>query len=272
MKFYFLTDESEKSLSPFFSKRVLETVIVSVVIVGAFLIVFWSRRPLSELIATGNEPKIFFFVFAATLIVNSYVNLCCGGGEIVRKGYHMINYQTDKPTYEMDIDFYRYAMIEFLLHTLLLLLPFLPLLYLAACSSAVSMIAFIMAVSVLYTAALFCRMSGFLVYLSWGRSSTLGYFASRALMIFFVFATILFAPAINPLRLLYLLNQSPNNRGDLFAIYMAVVLVAILILILVNNALVRRHINKSSRSGVPGSAQPPAKKTADQIEKETLAM
>ena len=151
MKFYFLTDESEKSLAPFFSKRVLETVMVSVVIVGAFLIVFWSRRPLSELIATGNEPRIFFLVFAATLIVNSYVNLCCGGGEIVRKGYHMINYQTDKPTYEMDIDFYRYGLIEFLLHTLLLLLPFLPFLYLAAFSSAVSMITFIMAVSVLYT-------------------------------------------------------------------------------------------------------------------------
>jgi len=248
MKFYFLTDESEKSLAPFFSKRVLETVIVTVVIVGAFLIIFWSRRPLSELIATGNEPKIFFLIFATTLIVNSYVNLCCGGGEIVRKGYHMINYQTDKPTYEMDIDFYRYAMIEFLLHTLLLLLPFLPLLSLAACSSAVSMIAFIMAVSVLYTAALFCRMSGFLVYLSWGRSSTLGYFTARVLMIFFVFATILFAPAINPLQLLYLLNQSPSNRGYPFVIYMAVVLVAILILILVNNALVRRHINKK-RSG-----------------------
>jgi len=34
MKFYFLTDESEKSLAPFFSKRVLETVMVSVVIGG----------------------------------------------------------------------------------------------------------------------------------------------------------------------------------------------------------------------------------------------
>jgi hypothetical protein len=158
----------------------------------------------------------------------------------------------------MDIDFYRYALIEFLLHTLLLLLPFLPLLSLAACRSAVSMIAFIMAVSVLYTAALFCRMSGFLVYLSLGRSSTLGYFTARVLMIFFVFATLLFAPAINPLQLLYLLNQSPGNRGYPFVIYMAVVLVATFILILVNNALVRRHINKNSRSGVPGSAPPPA--------------
>ena len=111
MKFYFLTDESEKSLAPFFSKRVLETVMVSVAIVGAFLIVFWSRRPPAEFIASGNEPKIFFFVFAATLIVNSYVNLCCGSGEMVRKGYHMINYPTDTPTYEMDIDFYRYGLV-----------------------------------------------------------------------------------------------------------------------------------------------------------------
>ena len=69
-------------------------------------------------------------------------------------------------------------------------------------------------------------------------------------MIFFVFATILFAPAINPLQLLYLLNQSPNSGGYPFVIYMVVVLFAILSLILVNNAMVRRHINKNSRSGV----------------------
>ena len=263
MKFYYLTDDSEKSLAPFFSKRILETIMGGVVIVSAFLIVFWSRRPLSELIASGNEPKIFFLVFAATLIVNSYVNLCCGTGELVRKGYHMIHYHTDKPTYEMAIGFYRYGLIEFLLHTLVLLLPFLPLLTLAAFSPAVSMMTFIMAVSVLYTTSLFCRMSGFLVYLSWGRSSTLGYFAARVLMISYVFATIFFAPTINPLQLLYLLNQSPNIGGYPFVMYMAMVLLAILILVVVNNTLVRRHINKLGRSGVPGSevqgsAPPPA--------------
>jgi hypothetical protein len=251
MKLYFLTDESEKSLAPFFSQRVLETVMVGVAIVGAFLMVFWSRRPLADLIASGNEPKIFFLVFAATLIVNSYVNLCCGGGEMVRKGYQMINYPTDTPTYEMDIDFYRYGLIEFLLHTLLLLLPFLPLLSLAAFGPAVSMITFTMAVCVLYTTSLFCRMSGFLVYLSRGRSSTLGYFTARALMILFVFATIFFAPAVNPLQILYRLQQNPNSSGYSFVIYLAIVLFAILILIWVNNALVSRHINQS-RAGVQG--------------------
>jgi uncharacterized membrane protein len=158
----------------------------------------------------------------------------------------MMNYQADKSTHEKEIDFYRYGLIEFLLHTLLLLLTFLPLLSLAAFISAVSMITFIMAVSVLFTSSLFCRMSGFLAYLSWGRSSTLGYFAARALMIFFAFATIFFAPVINPLRLLYLLNQSPDSRIYPFAIYMAVVSFAILVLILVSNALVRRHINRKN--------------------------
>ena len=250
MKLYFMTDESEKSLAPFFSKRVLDTVMASAVIVAAFLLVFWARRPLAEFIATGTQPKIFFVIFAVTLIVNSYVNLCCGGGGLVRKGYHMINYQTDKPTYEIEIGFYRYGMIEFLLHASLLLLPFLPMLCLAAFSSAVSLVTFIVAVSILYTSSLFCRLAGFLVYLSWGRASTLGYFAARAIMIFFVFATVAFAPAVNPLQLLYRLNQSPQNTGYPIVIYMAAVLLAIFILILVNNALVRRHINKNKRSEV----------------------
>ena len=252
MNFYFLTDESEKSLAPFFSKHVLEAVMAGVAIVGVLLIIFWSRRPLSELIAAGDVPTIFFLIFAATLIVNSYLNLCCGGGDLVRRSYHMIHYQTDTPTHEKEIAFYRYGMIEFFLHTLLLLLPFLPLLSLAAFSSAVSMITFIMAVSVLFATSLFCRLSGFLTYLIWGRSSTLGYFVARALMIFCVFATIFFAPTINPLRIIYLLNRSPDSRGHEFAIYMAVVSAAILILILTNNALVNRHINKIRDSEVQG--------------------
>ena len=246
MKLHFLTDESERSLAPFFSKRILDTALAGVVIIGVLLIVFWSRQPLSEFFANGKQPNIFFLIFAASLLVNSYVNLCCGGGEMVRRGYHMMSYDTDKPTYEKEIEFYRYGLIEFLLHTFVLLLPLLPLLSLAAFGSAASLITFIAAVSVLYTASMFCRLSGFLVYLSWGRSSTLGYFAARALMIIFVFATILFAPAANPLQLLYRLNYNPHGGGHSYLTYMAVVLPAIVILVLVNNALVKRHMARKN--------------------------
>ena len=244
MKLYYLTDDSEKSLAPFFSKRVLDSVLAAVFIVGGFLVVFWSRRPLSEFIAAGDEPIIFFLVFAAALVVNSYVNLCCGSGDMVRKGYFIINYQTDKPTYEKEIHFYRYALLQFLLHALLLLLLFMPLLTLAAFSSAISSVTFMAALWVLYTTALICRLAGFSVYLWRGRSSTLGYFAARALMILFVFATVLLAPAINPLHILYRLNHRAGEWGALLAVYTVSAALAIGILILIDNGLVKRYINK----------------------------
>jgi hypothetical protein len=244
MKWYFLKDESEKSLAPFFSKRILEAVMAGVAIVAALLIVLWPRRPFYVIITAEDEPTIFFLVFAATLIVNSYINLCCGVGDMHRKGYHIIAYQPDKPTYEKEISFYQYGLIQFFLHTILLYMPFLPLLALAAYSTAVPAIAIFMAAGVLLTTSFFCRLTGFLIYLWKGRSSTLGYFVARFLMIVFVFVTILPAPGTNPLRILYLLNRHPMNSSYSFTIYMAIVTSAIFVLILWNNALVRRYIRK----------------------------
>jgi hypothetical protein len=250
MKYYFLTDESEKSLAPFFSQQVLSAGLTGAVIVGIFLLIFWPRQPLSDIMLTGSEPSVFFLVFAAALIVNAYINLCCGAGDMVRKGYYIINYGTDLPTYEKQIGFYRYGLVEFLLHALVLLLLFMPLLALAAFISAVSWTAFLMAVTILYSAALFCRLGGFMVYLFWGRSSTLGYLTARAAMIFFVFITVIFAPPVNPLYLLYRLNQSSDGTAYPFAFYMTVVMSAMLVLIIINNALVRHYINKSRVQGL----------------------
>lgn len=241
---YYLTDESEKSLAPFFSERVLEAIMAGVVIVSACLIVFWPRQPFFEIIATGNKPATFFLVFAATLVVNSYINLSCGCGDMIRKGYHIINYHSDKPTYEKELEFYRYGLAQFALHTVVLQLPFLPLLAMAAVGTAASVVTILMAACVLYTASLTCRLTGFLIYMWKGRSSTLGYFAARLLMIIFVFVTIPFAPLINPLRILFRLDHNPIGSGYPFAIYLAAVSSVIFILILVNNALVRRYINR----------------------------
>ena len=244
MKLYFLTDESEKSLAPFFSKHVLGSLMAAVAITALVLVVFWSRQPLAEILAGGNVPTTFFLVFSAALLAASYVNLCCGAGELVRRSYYLMVNQTEDPVHEKEVAFYRYGLIEFFLHTVLLLLPFLPLLFLAAFGSAVSMPAFAMAVSILFTASFFCRMSGFLVYLIWGRSSTLGYFVARAHMVIFVIATIFVIPAVNPLRLIYQLNHSPDGLGRAFAIYTAAVSFAIAVMILISNAIVNRHINK----------------------------
>jgi hypothetical protein len=244
MKYYFLTEDSETSLAPFFSKMVLTASFISVVIISAILLIFWPRQPLADFIIVNKIPLAFFLIFAATLIIYCYVNLCCGSGDMIQRGYHIIKYRTDRSTFEKEIDFFRYGLIEFLLHTLILLLPFLPLLILAGSISAVSLITFVQAVFILYTASLLCRMFGFMVYLFWGRLSTLGYFVVRAFMIVFIFGTFIFAPLINPLQFLYLLNESPNGMGLPFVLYMAIVMFATLLLILANHTLVRRHIKQ----------------------------
>ena len=63
-------------------------------------------------------------------------------------------------------------------------------------------------------------------------------------MIVFIFGTFIFAPFINPLQFLYSLNESPNGMGLPFVLYMAIVMFATLLLILVNHTLVRGHINQ----------------------------
>jgi len=242
VKYYYLTDDSERSLAPFFSKTVLSACFIGVVIISISLIICWPRQPLAEFIGENKIPLVFFIIFAATLIVNSYINLCCGCGELIRRGFYIIKYPTDIATFEKENDFFTYGLIAFLLHSQIMLLLFLPLLILAASISAVSFIPFLQAVSILYFAALLCRMFGFMVYLIWGRTSTLGYFVARTFMIFFIFGTFFFAPFLNPLQILYSLNKSTGDIGLPFALYMMTVTFAILLLIGANHFLVRRHL------------------------------
>jgi hypothetical protein len=245
MTYYYLTDESESSLAPFFSRQVLSAGLAGAALVGIILLLFWPRQALANVMATGNEPAVFLIASAATLIVNAYINLCCGAGDMVRRGYHIINYPTARPTHEVQIGFYGYGLIEFLLHDLVLLLLFLPLLTLAAFISATSWTVLLKALAVLYIAALFCRLSGFTTYLLWGRSNTLGYFAARAIMIIFVFITVMFAPLINPLYLLYRLSHDAEATAYPFALFITVVTMAVIVLAWVDNAMVRRHMDKS---------------------------
>ncbi len=241
MKYYFLTDESEKSLAPFFSKMVLSTAFTCVVIVGLLVLVLWPRDSVGSYIIADRMPFVFFLVFGATLIVCCYLSIYCGRGESIPRFYFIRNhsYQT---TFEKEIDFLRYGLIQFLLHTLILLLPFLPFLILAASISAASLIAFAQGVLIIYCASFICRLFAFLVYLIGGRLSTVGYLAARGFMILFLFGTLIFQSEINPLQLLHMLNKNPQISGLPFLTHMLVVSSAIVLLIIINHRLVRRHM------------------------------
>ena len=241
MKYYYLNDESEKSLAPFFSKMVLSTAFACVVIVGLLVLIFWPREPISGYIIADNAPFVFFLVFGATLIVSCYLSIHCGRGESIPRFYFIRN-QSDPPTWEKEIDFLRYGLIQFVVHTMILLLPFLPILILAASISAVSLITFAQGALILYSASLLCRLFAFLVYLFGGRLSSAGYLVARGFMIIFLFGTLFFQTVVNPLQLLYLLNKSPQIIGPPFIAYMLIMLSAIVLLTIINHKLVRRHM------------------------------
>ena len=104
MKYYYLTDESEKSLAPFFSKMVLSASLACIVIVGLSVLIFWPRQPLGGYIIADKVPYVFFLIFGATLIVSCYLSICCGRGEAISRHYFIL-YQSDVPTFEKEIDF-----------------------------------------------------------------------------------------------------------------------------------------------------------------------
>ena len=75
MKLYFLTDDSEKSLAPFFSKRVLEAVMASVVIVGAFLIPWRNRQHYIRGLIFPTLLLLCIWAAGLRIIENEYTEL-----------------------------------------------------------------------------------------------------------------------------------------------------------------------------------------------------
>ena len=246
MKFDYLTDNSEKSLAPFFSAKMLVVTFNSIWILGLILIIFWPRRTLFLFVMGHRIPLSFFVVFAVALLVNSYVNLRCGRGEIFQHRLSSRLAMENIVTFEEMRDFFSYGFVAFLLHTLFLLLFLLPLLIVSAAISAVTPVVLIKALSIIFTVSLCCRMFGFLVFLLWGRWRFVGYLTTRTFYIFFIFATGAFAGYVNPALLLHAFYGGQALFAPLSAnayfIYMIVVTFAILLLAMVNQRMVRRKV------------------------------
>jgi hypothetical protein len=193
-------------------------------------------------------PLIFLGIFVAGLLMNSYVNLCCGRGEMSRddflsgiEGKHVI-------PLEEEHEFFSHGLVQSLLHTLFLLMLMLPLLIVSAAISGISLQVFAKALSVLFTTAFLCRMFGFLMYL-WCRNwSTVGYLLTRVFFIVFIFVTGFVPGFPNPILLIYsfhsgeqILIRVPMSA---YSLYMIIVTAAILLLTLSNTALLRRNIHR----------------------------
>lgn len=247
MKLADLLDDSEQSLSPFFSKRMLSVLFNSVLIVCGVLLLFWPWKNLVSFISQQKIPLTFFQVFTATLVILAYIHLRCGQGEMMKGDYYDSMQSKATSSIEKEQDFLKYGLVEFVIHVMLLLLPFLPLLMLAASVSAIPLLHFLNACAIVLATALCCRLFGFFIYLLVGRFSSLGYFCSRIFLTFYLFATITLAPAVNPILNIYRFNKNLQNIGfsvENTSLFYVTTLGASSVFIALNHLLIRRHLRK----------------------------
>jgi hypothetical protein len=152
--------------------------------------------------------------------------------------------------FERENDFLQYGLIEFVLHILFLLFPFFPLLMLSTSVSGVPLSVFGKACSVVFTASLLCRVFGFITHIFWGRTGYIGYLLTRAFLGIFLLGTLALAPAINPILVLYELNNSLSQIGvslkSSYFLYIITVSLTIGMFVAITQILVRHHIHKES--------------------------
>jgi hypothetical protein len=240
MNFKFLTDNSKRSLAPVFSGPVISATISGLVMVCGLVLLFWPREPLSFYIATSSGPLLFFQIFSVTLMVQSYINLRCGRGEMMKTDFTS-TFKKKAHSHEEEKHFLRYSGLLFAAQTLFILFPFLPILMLASAVSGISSLGFIQAVSMIYVTVFLCRLFGFFVYLLWGGASVAGYLLARGFAVFYLLATVGFAPVANPLKMIYELNKK-GQQPETYLHYMLASISGVLILMIINTLLVNRRI------------------------------
>ena len=248
MRFDYFTNDTERSLAPFFSPRMLDITFACIWILGLLLMILWPLKSPSHFIEEYRVPLLFPGIFVAALIINSYVNLRCGRGEMSRDDFIARLERKKVITLEEEHEYFSYGLVESLLHTLFLLLLTLPLLIVSATISGISLPVFAKALSILFITSLLCRLFGFLMYLFYGRWSKLGYLWTRMFFIFSIFSTGFFAGSLNPILLIYSLHRGGEIPSGFpmsaYSLYIMIVACGIILLTLANQAIVRRTMHK----------------------------
>jgi hypothetical protein len=245
MKFDYVTDDSQKSLAPFFSAKMLSITFNMVWILALILLIWTPRKDLHSYVSGHMVPLNFLVTFAVTLLMSTYVNLRCGRGEIFENPILVRPERERLVTFEEERAFFPYGLGEFFIHTLLLLLILFPLLLVSAAISAISPRGLLEALSIIFAASLLCRFFGFLMFLSWKNRPRIGYYLSRLFFSFFIFATGIFAPYANPILMLYNLYKDRDIvtlfSMDPYPFHMLIMTLGVLILTLANHRMVRHN-------------------------------
>lgn len=210
-------------------------------IVSGVVILSWPRHTLFHYIDSGNGPLLFFLSFSASLVILSYINMLCGRGELIKSDFPSYH-QKEWVVREKELPFLRYGLPVMTIHTLFILLPFLPVLIIASAVSGISPAAFTQALSMLIIASLLSRFFGFFLILLLGRFSSAGYLLNRGFIAIYLFGTAAFAPVFNPLHILYDLHKTGPLLESYF-FHLAASLMLLAVLAFTCMLMINRHIH-----------------------------
>jgi hypothetical protein len=195
---------------------------------------------------SGPEiPLNFLVIFGVTLLLLTYVNLRCGNGEIFIASIPGRPQRDKLTTFEEERDFFSYGLIEFILHTLFLLVILLPVLLVSSALSEISPGVLIRSLSIIFVASLLCRMFGFLMFLVCRNHPMIGYQSTRLFFMLFIIGNAVFAPYTNSFLMINALYKgkemiSPFSM-DAYTLHMLIITLAIAFLILANQFMVRHN-------------------------------
>jgi hypothetical protein len=249
MKLNIIPINNQRSLTPLFSTEMITAQVISFLTLVLILILSWPKKDHFKYIWQGEGPLTFFGVFVIALVINSYINLRCGHGELSQRVKYPLAKRKEKTiTYEQDQNFYSYGVVIFLLHTMLLLLPLIPIFLISAGISGISPIEFITAFLIFFVTSFFCRMFGFMIYLAFKKWDWPGFLLTRCFYICLFLATALFGVHLNPILLIYDLykGEKPLATGSLSTstVYIVLIILFIGVLTLVNQIMVARGITR----------------------------
>ena len=245
MHFDFSTDDSQKSLAPFFSTKMLSIIFSCLWILCLILLICWPAKDIHFYVSGPEIPLNFLVIFGITLLMNAYISLRCGYGEIFIASIPSRPVRDKKLTFEEERNFFSYGLVEFIIHTLFLLAILLPPLLVSAALSEVSQKVLLKSLSLIFIASLLCRMFGFLMFLLLRAHPMVGYQLTRLFFVVFIFGTAFLAPFTNSFLMINGLYKgreviSPLTM-DAYTVHILIMILAIAFLSLANHLMVRHN-------------------------------
>jgi len=213
----YFADSSGHVFVPMFSKYIVTVSFYMTLILGGLIVVTWPWQGFVAYLEDQRIPYTFPVIFIALLMIQTYIHLQLGRGE-VGANYHFLRekmHQQYLPT-EVLTPFVQYGFIRFCIQIVVLLFPPLPILLLATAVSGFPLSTLLKALSVIATAALVCRLMGFLLYELWGTNSILGYFLARIFLATVMYLSGFLKVPINPIRVLYRMDVEGSISQSIF--------------------------------------------------------